>query len=50
MEKIKKSNKATLEAIKEAEEDMKNPSNSKAYICVEELLKDCLESDEDTTN
>ena len=40
--KNKKPNKETLDAIKEAEEDMKNPSKSNTYSSVEELMKDLL--------
>ena len=33
-------NEETMEAYKEAEEDMKNPSSSKGYKTVKELLED----------
>ena len=50
MEKYKKLNKTTLEAIKEADEDMKNPSKGKTYTSVEELLKDIFTDDEVSAN
>ena len=50
MEKTKKLNKTTIEAIKEADEDMKNPSKGKTYTSVEELLKDIFTDDEVSAN
>ena len=37
-----KPNEATIKAIEEAEDDMKNPSKSNSYSSVEELMEDLL--------
>ena len=48
--KNKKPNKITLEAIHEVELMEKGLIESKAYTSADELLKDCLESNEDTAD
>lgn len=39
---VEKPNATTMKAIEEAEEDMKNPSKSKIYKSVDELMEDLL--------